>query len=578
MPADTNDNVAMKKRLALAIASLISLSGCAHLNTQPAAEPVSNVTSAPEAPAKPFPKDTLYELLLAEMAGQQNRADIALTTYARQAFSTNDPAVLARATQISQFVNAQPLSLELSERWLSTEPNSSEAAYAVVSNALRNQRFDQAISTLQRLLKNEPDADFESLFIASIPNSAEGRHALLDALDTLTPSEQHTPDILFARALILERDGQFNSAIKFASEAIKLRPSSVPAHLLKTRLFTELKQDKAAIDYLGTAVKSLPNSRSLRINYARLLIRTKNTKAAEAQFDELIKQNSKDSDVLLTRALLALESKDFKTAEPHLQSLLTLGAHSNEAHYYLGVLARQQNQWDKALQEFAAVEPSNFFLSAQLESVEILRQQGKVSEARSALNSARVRLPDAAPQLYALEADMLIKNQQAPEALKLLNHALTKHPHDEMLVYSRSMAAEKLDDLVLFERDMRTLLSINPDNPTVLNALGYTLANRTNRFDEAEVLVAKALALRPTEPAIMDSMGWVHFKKGQLNEAYALLKKAYELFPDDEVAAHLGEVLWAMGRKDEAIAIWDAAQAKTPDSQHVLETRKRLAP
>ncbi|GAB5453266.1 MAG: hypothetical protein Hals2KO_35940 [Halioglobus sp.] len=184
--------------------------------------------------------------------------------------------------------------------------------------------------------------------------------------------------------------------------------------------------------------------------------------------------------------------------------------------------------------------------------------------------------PEYSTELYALEADLLGTAGQTDLALELMDEALAKEPEDTSLLYTRAMLMERRGDLASMEQDLRAILRDNPDNATALNALGYTLANRTDRYAEALSLISRALELQPGEPAILDSMGWVLFRTGQAKQALGYLQRAYARFPDAEVAAHLGEVMWTLGDREGAFEIWREAYSKQPDHPVLTETLRRL--
>jgi tetratricopeptide (TPR) repeat protein len=555
----------------------LALAACATHPAQPPMAVARPADSSPsDSPARPFAKDTLYDLMLAEFAANRGRADITLTRYAKQAKATHDPGVLERATEISQYVNAQPLTLELADMWAKADPGSLQAHYLLVLNSLRNQRFDQTIPALDELLKLDPDADLEQIFVNAVPPTREGREKLLAALDGVPVAYSHNGQVYFARALMQDQNGDHQQALVNVRAAQKDHPRNVPDILLESRILMSMGQEKATEERLARAVKDQPTSRALRQAYARILVHGEKYEQAQAQYALLVAQQPDDGDTILTLALLAIERHDETVARTSLNKLVDLDQHSDEAHYYLGTLARNAKDTDAALAELEQVEPGNVFLAARQDMADILLDANDLSAAREKLSAARSLAPDMASQLYAMEADLLTRAKQSPAAFDLLNSALKMDPKNELLIYSRAMTAEKLDNMDVFEGDMHTLLEHDPNNATALNALGYTLAERTDRLDEAQGYISKALALRPNDPAIIDSLGWVKFRKGDAKNALELLQKAYTLMPDDEIAAHVGEVLWAMGRKDEARKVWAEALGKVPDSEFVISTRSRL--
>ena len=204
--------------------------------------------------------------------------------------------------------------------------------------------------------------------------------------------------------------------------------------------------------------------------------------------------------------------------------------------------------------------------------------EDNLPEMQEAFAAARLKNSDDAKSLYLLEADLLSKNDYIVAALALLNKALEEHETDINLLYSRAMISEKANDLASMENDLRTILGMEPDNAMVLNALGYTLVDRTDRYHEALELIKRANELKPNDPAITDSLGWAMFRLGNYQEAIRLLEKALADFPDHEVAAHLGEVLWYTGEHDRAREVWREALERRPDSKILKRVIERLAP
>lgn len=566
-------------RVLLPLALSLMLAACAHqtIKPPPAARPQAKAETKPELPTRPFSKDALYDLLLAEIAENRNRPDVALTRYIKQARETRDPNVLSRATLLAQYVNAQPLTMELAELWLKADPENQDGHYLLILNALRNERFDLAIPAMDRLLKLSPDADLEPIFLSALPATKEGRNKLLTALNGLSPDGSRAPHVLFARALVLEQNGDLEGALASVQELQQSR-RSISSVLLEAKLLTELKRDPQAEAVLAAALKDQPESRPLRLNYARMLVRTRKLESAEKQFSELVSRYPDDSETRLALALLAKENKHDDVARAQLQALLEQNSHNDVAHYYLAGIARQSKDLTTARAELEAIEPGSLFLAAQAELVEMFVEQKDIPAARARLAAARDLAPELSPQLYIMEAELLNKHNQTDAAYELLTAGLKSEPKNEMLLYNRAMAAEKLNHLEVFESDMHDLLKQEPDNATALNALGYTLADRTDRLKEAADYIGRALALKPDDPAIIDSMGWLKYRLGDTRGALEYLQKAYSLMPDDEIAAHLGEVLWAAGRREEARQVWAGALQKEPQSEFVLKTRSRLDP
>lgn len=567
----------MPVRLLFLAASLLMLGGCV---VSPSAPPPSAITlpAEPQETAyAPIESRTLEALLLSEFAGHRQRADVALAGYLQQAQTTRDPGVVARATTIAHFLN-QPQVLELSRLWTEVEPDSSEAWYLLALGSLKQQKYDKLIPALDRLLDLQPDADLEQMFLSAIPTTAAGQEALLDALGAVEQKHADSPHILFARALVQTQSGQTETALTTVRKARALKPRSTQATLLEAKLLTDLGHNQEAARLLATAVKTRPDSQSLRLNYARSLVRIRDMKGAEREFGMLVEKNPGDDSLRLGLALIAFENHNDTLARSELEILTGSEEHADEAYLYLGKLAQRQGLADEAISAYENVPPGQHFLAAMAEVSNLLVQLKRPDDAARRLADARARHPEQRIALYQLEAELLSERKEHIHARQLLNDALQLFPGNTALLLSRSLVAERLNDLDQFERDVREVLRLEPDNASALNALGYTLLDRTARMDEAEAYIRRAHELRPNDPAILDSLGWVRFKRGDVEGALKDLRRAYALFADDEIAAHLGEVLWVLGQKEEARRVWNEALRQHPASDYIPRTRMRLDP
>lgn len=534
-------------------------------------------TPAAEHPLRPMPAATLESLLTAEIAVQRQRPDIALANYLEQARLTRDPGVVSRATTIAQ-VLGQPQSLEMAQLWTEVAPEAADAWFLLSLNSLRQRKFDLAMPALDRLLALQPEADLEQLFIAAMPASQADRDELSRKLGELALSRPDNPHILFAQALLAAQSGKPAEALAIARKARQLRPGSTQIVLLEAKVLTELGRSQEAVALLRQALRKQPDSPNLRLNLGRALIRAGDLGGAEVEFRTLLNRTPGDEGLRLSLALVAYENHHDDVARHELEVLQDSEAFGDEASYFLGLLAARQNRIADALAAFETVQTGNQYLPALAEISRLLASQGRADEARRRLAEARAQTPELAIPLYQLEAELLSESTQQQAAWDLMTQALSEQPGNAQLLMSRALAAEKLDRLDAFETDMRAVLKQEPDNPTALNALGYTLADRTNRLDEAEALIQRAHALKPNDPAIIDSLGWLHYRRGNIASALVELRKAYALYPDDEIAAHLGEVLWIKGQREEARRIWSEALRQHPKSAFIPRTRQRLDP
>ncbi|MBH3432199.1 tetratricopeptide repeat protein [Pseudomonas citronellolis] len=567
----------MNKSLAL-LTALLLLGGCqSMLHKEPAPKPAKDSAASAEKGRKygSFSEDTLYSLLVAEIAGQRNRFDIALANYVDQAKQTQDPGVAERAFRIAEYLGADQEALDTSLIWAKAAPGDLDAQRAAALQLARTGQYDESMVYMEKVLNGQGDTHFDFLALSAAETDADTRAGLLQSFDRLLKKYPDNGQLLFGKALLLQQDGRPQEALSLLESKPARRHDGAPM-LLRARLLQSMKRSDEALPLLKAGIKEHPDDKRVRLAYARLLVEQNRLDDAKAEFSALVQQFPDDDDLRFSLALVCLEAQAWNEAKVYLQELVERDSHTDAAHFNLGRLAEEQKDPETALKEYAQVGPGNDFLPAQLRQSEILMDSGRSAEASRRLAEARERQPDYAIQLYLIEAEGLSNRNQTDRAWQVIEQGTKQFPDDLNLLYTRSMLAEKRDDLVQMEKDLRLIIQREPDNAMALNALGYTLADRTTRYDEARELIQKAHQLNPDDPAILDSLGWVNYRLGNLDQAETYLRQALEKFPDHEVAAHLGEVLWARGKQREAREVWSTALQNQPDSPVLRDTLLRL--
>ena len=568
----------MNRSSALLLA-LVLLSGCQVLApTSPDdSSAAEDVTSVPEKPTvySSFSEETLYSLLSAELAGQRNRLDIALDNYVTQAINTQDPGISERAFRIAEYLGADQAALDTSLIWVRNAPDDIEAQRAAAIQLARNGRYDESLVYMEKVLQAKGDTHFDFLALSAVETDAETRAGLQKSFDSLLAKHPDNGQLIFGKALLMQQDGDAEGALKLLEKNPPQNGEVAPI-LLRARLLQSLNRGDEALPLLKRSIRQYPDDKRLGLTYARTLVEQNRMAEAKVQFASLVEQYPEDDELRFSLALVCLEGKSWDEAEGYLQELLERDSHVDSAHLNLGRIAEERNDPEGALIEYALVGPGNEYLPAQLRQADILVSHGRGAEASKKLAAARGEQPDYAIQLYLIEAETLAANNQTERAWSTLQQALKQYPDDMNLLYSRAMLAEKRNDLEQMERDLRAIIKREPDNAMALNALGYTLSDRTTRYAEAKTLIQQAYDLSPDDPAVLDSLGWVNFRLGNLDEAERLLRQALERFPDQEVAAHLGEVLWANGKQREAKKIWGTFLKENPDSPILRKTILRL--
>ena len=548
---------------------------CASLNSKPSGE----TTPAPPEKIveyKAIPANTMYSLLVAEMAGQRQRYDVALFHYLDQARKTRDPNVAERALRIAQYIGAAGFAAEASEIWLEVEPDDPGAVQAAAQVALGRKAFDQSLELYTRFYDMTGVAQFDFYAAALLPNDETVRGDQLSDLEALSQTYPESGNLVYGQALLLQSLGQGDAAIQRIDQALKLEPGLLPAAVQKARILARNQRVDEAIDWLDKLLDDHPDNKQIAVLRARMLLQLGDVREARNAFAAINRQYPNDDQIILSLALLEEELENYSEAKPLLRTLLNSGDKQSEASYYLGRIAASENDPDLAISYYRQIGDSREFLPAQLAAAQLLNQEQGTDAATSYLQERSAEFPQYAGQLRRLETDILIKAGRQQEAFESVSIALEAEPEDTNLRYTRAMLAERLGNMALLESDLRYIIDKNPEHAEALNALGYSLANKTDRFDEAEPLIERAIALQPDNPAIIDSLGWLYFRQGKLNEAGPLLLDAWNRMNDHEIAAHLGEWHWTTGDKESAYDIWSQGLELEPESEVINETLERL--
>lgn len=568
----------MNRSSALLLA-VVFLSGCQALApvSTDGTPPVEDSSPAPEKPKvySSFSQETVFSLLSAELAGQRNRFDMALDNYVTQAINTQDPGISERAFRIAEYLGADQAALDTALIWARNAPDDLEAQRAAAIQLARSGRYDDSMVYMEKVLQGKGDTHFDFLALAAADTDQDTRNGLLKSFDRLLVRHPNNGQLIFGKALLLQQDDRAEEALTLLEDNPPEAGEVAPI-LLRARILQGLNRGKEALPLLQKSIRQYPDDKRLRLTYARMLVEQNRVDDAKVEFASLVQQYPDDDELRFSLALVSLEAKAWVEAKGYLEDLVARDSHVDSAHLNLGRIAEELNDPQGALIEYTQVGPGTDYLPAQLRQADILIANGRASEARSRLATAREAQPDYAIQLYLIEIETLSANDQVEPAWTVLQQALLQYPDDLNLLYTRAMQAEKRNDLAQMEKDLRAIIKREPDNAMALNALGYTLSDRTTRYAEAKALIEQAHQLNPEDPAVLDSLGWVNYRQGNLDEAERLLRQALERLPDAEVAAHLGEVLWANGKQREAKQVWSQFLKEQPDSTILRSTIKRL--
>lgn len=572
----------LRQRWMIAACSALMVA-CAHSPSRKQAE----TTPAPAAPPepiyvydRPFEIETLYALLVAEMAGERQRFDVMLSNYVQQAEATGDPQVTSRAARLARYLNAHGAALKMASLWLTLEPENGEAHYIMAAELVHENRLLEAVAHAEFLLEQGETSGLDAIAArAQQTGDPEVSASLLPEYQRLLAEHPNEPAVLVGASLLYQHTGDQEQALRLIQIVTALQPDDFQAAAQETRLLQELGRSAEAQQKLATLVEQHPQNPQLRLQYARSLLKT-DLPLAQQQFEKLLEGAPGDADLLLTVALIEFEREAHASAKTRFTQLLDSKKHRSTANYYLGRLALLEKNETAAREYFAQVEPGSDYLPALAQLTELMLAKGEKSQALDLVRDKRKRTPeqrsDHIEGLYLLESHLLSSQNQLTEALAPLEAGINQFPKSTKLIYTRAMLLTRLDNLPEAEADLKRVLALAPDNAAALNALGYTLADRTDRLEEAYQYIREAYRLAPDDPAVIDSLGWVEYLRGNHEVALKNLRNAMELMPDHEIAAHLGEVLWVTGDKKEAQQVWQRGLELQPDSPVILNTIKRL--
>ncbi|MFK7829125.1 MAG: tetratricopeptide repeat protein [Congregibacter sp.] len=580
-------NVPRLRRL-LPLALLTVLGACTTTSQNTAQTPVIDVptedqvaniareelTAAP-VPEKAIPPNSVYPLLLAEFALRRRDFDTALNVYLQQADVLRDPAVSAHATHLAQYLRREREAFRAVRLWVELEPDNVEANGTLATLLARQGRNREALPHLAMVARSGEAAKFPVLLNRFKALSPKEQQALDDSVQALLDGDlSDNVALLLTHALMAEEVGKPAVVEARLAPVFELQPYQQQALILEAKL--RLAQGaKNPLRRIEEALEADATRSQLRLQYARLLA-GQDMSAAREQFEILSAEAPQNADLLFSLALLNQELNDPTAAKAYLRQVLQSDKRTDEAHYLLGQLTLRDGDTNEALQLFQQVGDGPELIKATVSIAQLHLAAGREQELGDYMDRLRESYPPRREQLFAVEANLLGDSGNDSRGLEVLSRAIGEFPNSDNLLYARSVLFERQGDIPSAEGDLRTILNRDPKNATAMNALGYTLANRTERYAEARLLIEQALRLSPNEPAILDSMGWVLFRQGELERAIQFLTRAYTSFPDPEVAAHLGEVLWMHGDTNGAMIVWRAAINKNPQHLVLNATLDRL--
>ena len=543
------------------------------LQEQPADEP-----GAAEIATQTLTKEMMFDILLAEIAGQRGELDVSAPHYLQAAEAAQDPRVAERAVQIAMYAKKFDIAKRAARRWVELDGDNLEAHKILTALALRTGDMNEVVVQMGYLLSiTKSRKDGYRLATAIMARNTD-KLAALTAMEELAAKDPDSPYAQMALSRTAVMADQLDQALEAVDHALQLKPDLHAAVILKAQILVGMERKEEAAQLLQQATDRYPDNLEMQFAYARLLLDAQDFEGARERLGQVVRLEPDNVDAIYSLGLLELEAERYKAGEKHFRKLLKLKKRVQSSYYYLGYAAVKQGHDAKALDWYRKVESGDFWSQSQLHVAEIMVRQGRVDEMQDYLRVLRQKNPQTTVAFFLIEGQVLSDAGYLEEAYTAYGQALETDPDNEDLLYARALLAQKMGQLDLAEQDMRHILGNDPDNVRTLNALGYTLADQTDRYEEALGYIKKALEQKPDDPAIIDSMGWVQFRLGNLEKARYFLEQAWDLTKDSEIGAHLGEVLWAQGEYETARRIWEEAKADNPDNPVLLDVLNRIDP
>ena len=545
----------------------------------------SSKSNKPPIAAKIKPKsqteltgEVFYYLFSAEIASQRGQIGLSAALYTKAAEMTRDPRVAQQATRAAYYARDDKRAITAATLWNELEPENLEARQVLAALLVRVGKTDAAAEHFEYVLNKGNHSERQGfMLITSLLSKEKDKQAALEVMNKLITNRKNNANALYAYSQLAFLVGNLKDAGKSIKKVIKLQPEWTEAYILQSNIFVRQGYRAHAIEVLRQTVEVQSDNTDLRMFYARNLVDAKQFDEAVKQFSELTDDDSLEHEARFALGLLKLQINKPKQATEHFLQLLEDNKRVIESQYYLAQSYEFQNKLDEAVNAYEKVRNNQYSFEAELRIALILAKRGNLKDARLRLQNMSPDSLEKELRIYLAEGEMLTSAKQYDEALILYTEALTQLTDNNRLLYARALTAEKLGHVDTAVKDLESIVKREPENAQALNALGYTLIDKTAQLERGIKYIKKAYKLEPNDAAIHDSLGWAYYRLGQYDEALKYLKRAFEKLKDAEVAAHLGEVLWVAGEHEAAHEVWNTALEQAPNDDMLLNVMQKFS-
>lgn len=522
--------------------------------------------------------ELLFRLMLAEISGQRGHINVAVKQYLEAAKISRDPKVIERAARIAVYARDTQSAIEAAELWTEMVPDSIDANQVAAAMNLRLGKISKAYTYFEKVidLSTKKGNRNTYMLITSLLGKESDKQAALDVMEQLVSTRQDNPDALYAYGQLALLLGELEKAREASMKALSLKPEWADAHILYSNTLYRQGKKAEALRSLEVAVNKVDDNITLRDYYARRLVDEKRYKEAREQFKIILERAPGKTDAEYALALLSLQTNQLDEAKDLFTHLVKSGKRIHESSYYLGQIAEEKGDIDSAVQWYKVIGTGQYKIDAQIRVAMIDAKAGRLAQARERLRSIEAETLEQEQRILLAEGEILRDAKKYQEAFDVYSEGLARMPDNVNVLYARALTAEKIERLDVTFSDLEKIIGLDPQNAQALNALGYTLVDRTDRIKEGYGYIVKAYEMNPGDAAILDSLGWANYRLGNHSDALKYLRMAFEKLKDAEIAAHLGEVLWVMGEQESARDIWDEALQATPTHKLLNDVIKRF--
>ncbi len=553
----------------IVVSLLIAFAGASSLSASAETKIAPTITTANA--------EFVYKYLLGEIAGQRGETTLASQLFLDLAKQTRDARLAERAARTAAYANQPGIALQAATLWSELDPNSLEAQQASSQLLIASGNLKQAKPHIQKLLAKEETRANGFLYLNSLLASQKDKTEVFDAIKEFAAPYPKLVEAHFAIAQAALIADKLDVAKNELDTANKLRPGWELGAQMQGQMLIKESPDKA-ITFYQDFLKKYPKANDVRMAYAKLLVAEKRYAEAKPEFVKLVESSSSSPEISAVVGLLSLESGDFLMADKYFQQSVSSGFKDPDQLYlYLGRSAERQKDDVKALSWYDKIQPGEHFMEGRFSAANVIARTKNVDAAIKMLDEVNDLTPEQQITVIQTESSILAQVKRNQESFDLMDKAIQNWPDSTELIYDYAMAAERIGKYEVMETELYKLIKLKPDFAAAYNALGYSLADRNIKLNEAKSLLETAVKLSPNDHYMLDSLGWVHYRLGNLSKAAEYLRKAYEIQADPEIAAHLGEVLWKQGLQEEAKKIWASALKDYPENDVLVATTKKFS-